>query len=31
VRTLAELVAELTGADIRHYVNPRNEAPDNSW
>ncbi len=29
VRTLAELVAELTGADIRHYVNPRNEAPDN--
>lgn len=29
VRTLAELVAELTGAAIRHYVNPRNEAPDN--
>lgn len=29
VRDLAALVARLTGAEIRHYINPRNEAPDN--
>ncbi|MFO7632111.1 MAG: NAD-dependent epimerase/dehydratase family protein [Caldilinea sp.] len=29
VRNLAELVARLTGAEVRHYVNPRNEASDN--
>ena len=29
VRDLAELVARLTGAEVRHYVNPRNEAADN--
>ncbi len=29
VRELAQLVSRLTGAEIRYYVNPRNEAPDN--
>jgi len=29
VRDLAELVAKLTGAEIRYYVNPRNEAAEN--
>ncbi|GIK72218.1 MAG: NAD-dependent dehydratase [Chloroflexota bacterium] len=29
VRDLAALVARLTGAEIRHYINPRNEAADN--
>ena len=29
VRDLAALVARLTGAEIRNYINPRNEAPDN--
>lgn len=29
VRVLAELVARLTGAELRNYVNPRNEAADN--
>jgi len=29
VRDLAALVARLTGAEVRHYINPRNEAADN--
>ncbi len=29
VRKLAELVAHLTGAEVRHYINPRNEAAEN--
>ncbi len=29
VRDLADLVARLTGAEVRYYVNPRNEAWDN--
>ena len=29
VRDLAELVAHLTGAEVRYYVNPRNEAWEN--
>jgi len=29
MRDLAQLVSRLTGAEIRYYVNPRNEAPDN--
>lgn len=29
VRNLAELVARLTGAEVRFYINPRNEAWDN--
>ena len=29
VRDLAELVARLTGAEVRYYVNPRNEAWEN--
>lgn len=29
VADLARLVARLTGAEVRHYVNPRHEAPDN--
>ena len=29
VGELAALVASLTGADLRYYVNPRNEAPEN--
>ena len=29
VRDLAALVAQLTGAEVRNYVNPRNEAADN--
>jgi UDP-sulfoquinovose synthase len=29
VADLAQLVARLTGAEVRHYVNPRHEAPDN--
>jgi UDP-sulfoquinovose synthase len=29
VGELAELVASLTGAELRYYVNPRNEAPEN--
>ncbi|HQY93182.1 NAD-dependent epimerase/dehydratase family protein [Caldilinea sp.] len=29
VRTLADLVSRLTGAEVRYYVNPRNEAWEN--
>ena len=29
VRDLADLVARLTGAEVRYYVNPRNEASEN--
>lgn len=29
VRDLAELVAKLTGAEVRHYINPRNESAEN--
>ena len=29
VRDLAALVARLTGAEVRHYINPRNEAAEN--
>ncbi len=29
VRDLAALVARLTGAEVRNYINPRNEAADN--
>jgi len=29
VRELAELVSRLTGAEIRYYVNPRNESAEN--
>lgn len=29
MRDLAALVAQLTGAEVRNYVNPRNEAADN--
>ena len=28
-RNLAALVARLTGAEVRHYINPRNEAAEN--
>lgn len=30
VRDLAELVARLTGAEVRYYINPRNEAWENT-
>jgi UDP-sulfoquinovose synthase len=30
VRDLAELVARLTGAEVRYYINPRNEAWENN-
>jgi len=29
VRNLAELVSRLTGAEVRNYINPRNEAAEN--
>ena len=29
VRDLAELVAEMTGSEVRYYNNPRNEVPEN--
>jgi UDP-sulfoquinovose synthase len=29
VRDLAELVSRLTGAEVRYYINPRNESAEN--
>ena len=30
VRMLAEMISKMTGAEIRYYINPRNEDPENS-